>query len=30
VRFEKNLDTHLGLVQLACAYIVLKRAGVFR
>lgn len=30
VRFEKNLDTHLGLVQFACAYIVLKRAGVFR
>ena len=30
VRFEKNLDTHLGLLQFACAYIVLKRAGVFR
>jgi putative transposase len=30
VRFEKNLATHLGLVQFACAYIVLKRARVFR
>jgi hypothetical protein len=30
VRFEKNLATHLGLVQFARAYIVLKRAGVFR
>jgi putative transposase len=30
VRFEKNLDTHLGLVQFACAYIVPKRAAVFR
>jgi putative transposase len=30
VRFEKNLATHLALLQFACAYIVLKRAGVFR
>lgn len=29
VRFEKNLATHLGLLQFACAYIVLKRAGSF-
>jgi len=29
VRFEKNLETHLGLLQFACAYIVLKRAGNF-
>lgn len=29
VRFEKNLATHLGLLQFACAYIVLKRAGGF-
>lgn len=30
VRFEKNTETHLALLQFACAYIVLKRAGVFR
>jgi putative transposase len=30
VRFEKKLATHLALLQFACAYIVLKRAGVFR
>ena len=30
VRFEKKLATHLALLQLACAYIVLKRADVFR
>lgn len=30
VRFEKNLNTHLGLLHLACAYIVFKRSGVFR
>ena len=30
VRFEKKLETHLALRQFACAYIVLKRAGVFR
>jgi hypothetical protein len=30
VRFEKKLETHLALLQFACAYIVLKRAGVFR
>jgi putative transposase len=30
VRFEKKLATHLGLLQFACAYIVLKRAEVFR
>jgi putative transposase len=30
VRFEKKLATHLALLQLACAYIVLKRAEVFR
>jgi putative transposase len=30
VRFEKQLATHLALLQLACAYIVLKRAEVFR
>ena len=29
VRFEKNLDTHLGLLQFACAYIVFKRSGSF-
>lgn len=27
VRFEKNLQTHLGLLQFACAYIVMKRSG---
>lgn len=30
VRFEKKLATHLALLQFACAYIVLKRADVFR
>jgi transposase len=30
VHFEKKLETHLALLQFACAYIVLKRAGVFR
>jgi putative transposase len=30
VRFEKTLETHLALLQFACAYIVLKRAGVIR
>ena len=30
VRFEKKLETHLALLQFACAYIVLKRAGVLR
>ena len=30
VRFEKKLATHLALLQWACAYIVLKRAAVFR
>jgi len=30
VRFEKKVDTHLALLQFACAYIVLKRAKVFR
>lgn len=30
VRFEKKLETHLALLQFACAYIVLKRAAVFR
>jgi putative transposase len=30
VRFEKKLETHLALLQFACAYIVLKGAGVFR
>jgi putative transposase len=30
VRFEKKLETHLALLQLAWAYIVLKRAEVFR
>jgi putative transposase len=30
VRFEKKLETHLALLQFACAYIVLKRAGVIR
>ena len=29
VRFEKNLPTHLGLLQFACAYIVMKRSGSF-
>ena len=27
VRFEKRLAPHLGLLQLACATIVLRRAG---
>jgi putative transposase len=30
VRFEKKLATHLAVLQLACAYSVLKRAEVFR
>jgi putative transposase len=30
VRFEKKLETHLALLQFACADMVLKRAGVFR
>jgi putative transposase len=30
VRFEKNLATHFARLQLACAYLVLKRAEVFR
>jgi putative transposase len=30
VRFEKKLATHSALLQFACAYIVLKRAEVFR
>jgi putative transposase len=30
VRFEKKLETHLALLQFAGAYIVLKRAEVFR
>ncbi len=30
VRFEKKLETHLALLQFACAYMVLKRAEVFR
>jgi putative transposase len=30
VRFEKNLATHLALLQFACAYIGLTRADVFR
>jgi len=30
VRFETKLETHLALLQFACAYIVLKRAGVIR
>jgi putative transposase len=30
VRFEKQLATQLALLQLACAYIVLKRAEVLR
>jgi putative transposase len=30
VRFEKKRATHLALLQFACAYIVLKRADVFR
>ena len=29
VRFEKKRATHLGLLQFACAYIILKRAGSF-
>jgi putative transposase len=29
VRFEKKLETHLGLLQFACGYIVLKRAQIF-
>ena len=29
VRFEKKLATHLGLLQFACAYIALKRSGIF-
>lgn len=29
VRFEKKCTHHLGLLQIACAYIVLKRAGSF-
>ena len=29
VRFEKRDETHLALLQFACAYIVLKRAGSF-
>ncbi len=29
VRFEKNTNTHLGLLQLACTYIVFKRAKCF-
>ena len=29
VRFEKKTETHLGLLQLACAYLALKRAGTF-
>jgi len=29
VRFEKLLSRHLGLLQLACTYIVLKRAKTF-
>lgn len=29
VRFEKNDETHLGLLQFACAYIVFKRSGSF-
>jgi putative transposase len=30
VRFEKKLETHLALLQCACAYLVLKRAEVVR
>jgi putative transposase len=30
VRFEKKLETHLALLQFACAYMVLKRAEVIR
>jgi len=30
VRFEKKLETHLALLQFACADIVLKRAEVIR
>jgi putative transposase len=30
VRFEKKVETHLALLQFACAYIVLKRADVIR
>jgi putative transposase len=30
VRFEQKLETPLALLQFACAYIVLKRAEVFR
>jgi len=30
VRFEKKVVMHLGLLQFACAYLVFKRAGVFR
>jgi putative transposase len=30
VRLEKKLETHLTLLQFACAYIVLKRAEVIR
>jgi hypothetical protein len=29
VRFEKNLETHLALLQFAYADMVLKGAGVF-
>jgi putative transposase len=29
VRFEKRGDTHLGLLQFACAYIVFRRTGSF-
>lgn len=29
VRFEKKLEHHRGLLQLACAYIVFKRTGTF-
>ncbi len=29
VRFEKKRSQHLGLLQIACAYIVLKRAEIF-
>jgi len=29
VRFEKKVKHHSGLLQLACAYIVFKRAGTF-
>lgn len=30
VRFEKQVATYLGLLQFACAYIVFKRARLFR